>query len=147
MLWSTAEPLLINEGLERPATSGTRPQLVGGATIGCALAAVQSLATNGPAEVVSSPEMAEASALASFPRSRVGAWMKRVGNVAVAIIGLAFMLPLLGAVAAAIYLDDGGPALFTQERIGLPSVEPSSMTICSQRGSVWASTLSRQRPI
>ena len=27
------------------------------------------------------------------------------------------------------------------------SVEPSSMTICSQRGSVWASTLSRHRPI
>ena len=103
----------------RPARSRTRPQLVGGATFECALAAVQSLATNGPAEVVTSPEMAEASALASFPRSRVGAWMKRVVDVGVAALGLAFILPLLGAVAAAIYLDDGGPALFTQERIGL----------------------------
>jgi lipopolysaccharide/colanic/teichoic acid biosynthesis glycosyltransferase len=103
----------------RPAQSGTRPTLVGGATVDCALAAVQSLAANGPAEVVSSPEMAEASALASFPRSRVGAWMKRVGDVAVAALGLVLLLPVLGGVAAAIYLDDGGPALFTQERIGL----------------------------
>ena len=31
--------------------------------------------------------------------------------------------------------------------LSVPSVEPSSMTICSQRGSVWASTLSRHRPI
>jgi lipopolysaccharide/colanic/teichoic acid biosynthesis glycosyltransferase len=103
----------------RSARSRTRPTLVGGATVECALAAVQSLATNGPAEVVSSPEMAEASAIASFPRSRVGAWMKRVGDVAVATLGLVLLLPVLGAVAAAIYLDDGGAALFTQERIGL----------------------------
>ena len=98
---------------------GVRPQLVGGATVACALAAVQLLPDNGPAEVVALPEMAEASALAGFPRSRVGASLKRAGDVLVAALGLAFLLPLLALTALAIRLADGGPALFTQERVGL----------------------------
>ena len=107
-----------------PARSSTlkpagRPQLVGGATPECALAAVELLADNGPAEVVALPEMAEASALAGFPRSRVGAWMKRTGDVLVSALGLAVLLPLLALTAMAIRLADGGPALFTQERVGL----------------------------
>jgi lipopolysaccharide/colanic/teichoic acid biosynthesis glycosyltransferase len=100
-------------------TSRARPQLVGGATVACALAAVQLLPSNGPAEVVALPEMAEAHALAGFPRSRLGAFAKRTGDIIVSALGLALLLPFLVLTAAAIRLADGGPALFTQERVGL----------------------------
>ena len=51
----------------------SRPRVVGGATSECALAAIAATGSRGPVEVVVTPELAEASALAALPRSRVGA--------------------------------------------------------------------------
>ena len=96
----------------------SRPRVVGGATSECALAAIAATGSRGPVEVVVTPELAEASALAALPRSRVGAALKRGIDLAVAAVGLVLMLPIFVLVALAIRLDDGGPILFSQERVG-----------------------------
>ena len=44
--------------------------------------------------------------------------IKRFADVALALVGLVLSLPLVAAAALAIKLDDGGPALFVQTRIG-----------------------------
>jgi lipopolysaccharide/colanic/teichoic acid biosynthesis glycosyltransferase len=100
------------------AKTRSKPRLIGGATAACALAAVESIGHPGPVEVVATPEMAEAAALAALPRSRVGAAVKRGVDMVVAAIGLVLILPIVLLVAVAIQLDDGGPVVFTQERIG-----------------------------
>ena len=44
--------------------------------------------------------------------------MNRALDVAGAAVGLALASPLLGAAALAIKLDDGGPVLYRQRRVG-----------------------------
>ncbi|HSC92980.1 MAG TPA: sugar transferase [Gaiellaceae bacterium] len=48
--------------------------------------------------------------------------MNRVADVALAGVGLAVSSPLLGAAALAIRLEDGGPVLYRQERVGKDGV-------------------------
>lgn len=43
---------------------------------------------------------------------------KRIGDIAVSVVGLLVCLPLLFAIALAIQLESGGPAIFKQERLG-----------------------------
>ena len=43
---------------------------------------------------------------------------KRVVDLAGAAIGLALVAPVLAIVAIAIKIEDGGPILFTQDRVG-----------------------------
>src|SRR2546427_11389450 len=45
--------------------------------------------------------------------------IKRAVDVGLAILSLTALLPLFGLIALAIWLDSGGPVLFTQERAGL----------------------------
>jgi lipopolysaccharide/colanic/teichoic acid biosynthesis glycosyltransferase len=51
--------------------------------------------------------------------SRVARAMKRLGDVALAVSGLALTTPLLAVLAALVRLDSPGPALFFQRRTGL----------------------------
>ncbi len=46
-------------------------------------------------------------------------FLKRLADLAVAGLGLLLLAPLLGAIAAAVWLTSRGPALFRQERCGL----------------------------
>src|SRR5690606_14253716 len=50
---------------------------------------------------------------------RVPHWVARALSAAVAAVGLVLAAPLLGAIAAAVGLDQRGPALFVQDRVGL----------------------------
>lgn len=45
-------------------------------------------------------------------------YVKRIADKALSFAGLFVLAPLYGAIALAVYLDDPGPVLFTQERIG-----------------------------
>ncbi|HSW31605.1 MAG TPA: sugar transferase [Longimicrobiales bacterium] len=45
-------------------------------------------------------------------------WTKRIFDIALSCMGLCLCVPVLLAIAAAIQLDDGGPVLFRQERVG-----------------------------
>lgn len=45
-------------------------------------------------------------------------WMKRALDLVIASIGLVILSPLLLVVAVVIFIDDGSPVLFRQERIG-----------------------------
>ncbi len=49
--------------------------------------------------------------------------MNRVADVAIAGLGLALASPLLALAAAAIKLEDGGPVLYRQRRVGKDGVE------------------------
>lgn len=49
---------------------------------------------------------------------RAGQFLKRVMDVMVAGVGLALTAPMMGMVAAAIWVRDGGPVLFRQKRPG-----------------------------
>jgi lipopolysaccharide/colanic/teichoic acid biosynthesis glycosyltransferase len=49
--------------------------------------------------------------------------MNRVADIAVASIGLAVTSPLLGLAALAVKLEDGGPVLYRQRRVGKDGVE------------------------
>lgn len=51
--------------------------------------------------------------------SRWQLWTKRVLDVTVAVVALALAAPLIAVAAAAIRLQDGGPVLFRQERVGM----------------------------
>ncbi|HEX2100653.1 MAG TPA: exopolysaccharide biosynthesis polyprenyl glycosylphosphotransferase [Candidatus Synoicihabitans sp.] len=51
-------------------------------------------------------------------RDRVFERVKRVTDIATAVLGLVLFMPLLLLAAAAIRLQDGGPALFRQTRVG-----------------------------
>ena len=53
------------------------------------------------------------------PDRTIGMILKRLLDVALAVIGLVLLSPLLLAVALLIRLRDGGPVLFRQERVGL----------------------------
>lgn len=50
--------------------------------------------------------------------SRAAAWPKRAFDVVGAAVGLLLISPLLVAVAALIKMEDGGPALYRQTRVG-----------------------------
>ncbi len=54
---------------------------------------------------------------ATRPQSISG--LKRVLDVAIAIVAFVFLSPLMIAIAIAIKLTDGGPAFYTQTRVGL----------------------------
>lgn len=61
-------------------------------------------------------------------------WLKRSFDVFFAAAALVALSPVLGLVALAIKLDDGGPVLFRQERIGLggePFVIHKFRTMCA----------------
>jgi exopolysaccharide production protein ExoY len=59
------------------------------------------------------------SSVVSFKRSGAKGTQSRIFDVAVALAVIAFAAPLLIAIAIAIRLQDGGPALYRQSRIGL----------------------------
>lgn len=52
------------------------------------------------------------------PRERSGPSLKRALDLAIAIPALIFLLPFMLCVAALVRLADGGPAIFSQPRIG-----------------------------
>jgi len=95
-----------------------RAHFLGGATAACAEAALAIVSQLGAVEVASSLEEAESTALAGRPRSPLAASAKRAIDVAVAVAGILFLLPILALVALAIALDDGRPIFFTQDRVG-----------------------------
>ena len=45
--------------------------------------------------------------------------MKRVFDVVMSVTALCLLSPLLGAVALLVFLDDGAPVIFRQQRVGL----------------------------
>ncbi|WP_439575018.1 sugar transferase [Phreatobacter sp.] len=51
-------------------------------------------------------------------RSMVGSAAKRVADVTLSLVALAFLWPLMVAIALAIRSSDGGPAIFAQTRVG-----------------------------
>lgn len=48
----------------------------------------------------------------------VGGWAKRAFDVTIALTGLILMAPIMGVIAALIYITMGGPVLFAQQRVG-----------------------------
>jgi exopolysaccharide biosynthesis polyprenyl glycosylphosphotransferase len=53
---------------------------------------------------------------------RIGGWdvtLARMMSMAVALVGLVIFAPLLGLIAAAIYLDSGRPIFFVRDRVGV----------------------------
>ena len=54
-----------------------------------------------------------------FRRSRVTRTAKRAADLVLGTAGLLLSLPLMAAVALAVRIDDGGPVLFRQRRVGL----------------------------
>jgi exopolysaccharide production protein ExoY len=54
------------------------------------------------------------------PREKINvvACLVRVLDVAIALLALIFVLPLMAVIALAIFLQDGGPILFSHRRIG-----------------------------
>lgn len=57
--------------------------------------------------------------LQATPLVGLGRWLKRSVDIAVALAAVVLLLPVWLSVALAIWLDDGGPVLFRQHRIGL----------------------------
>jgi lipopolysaccharide/colanic/teichoic acid biosynthesis glycosyltransferase len=51
--------------------------------------------------------------------NRVHGWTKRFVNAVVAALALLVALPVMALIALSIYLTEGGPVLFVQERVGL----------------------------
>lgn len=45
-------------------------------------------------------------------------WMKRLFDIVVALVGLVIATPIMAVIAIMIWIDDGAPILFTQERLG-----------------------------
>ncbi len=54
-----------------------------------------------------------------FRQSRLTLACKRTLDIVLSIVGLVLALPLMGLVAAAVYLESGAPVLFLQTRVGL----------------------------
>lgn len=48
-----------------------------------------------------------------------GSFVKRLLDIAMALVGLVVLAPLLTVVAALVWLDDPGPVFFRQERVGM----------------------------
>ena len=75
-----------------------------------------------PKESMASYELTDAVAVPIYtvaPNRRLGyRFMKRTFDIAASLIGLILLSPLFLIVAAAIYIDDPGPVLFFQNRIG-----------------------------
>ena len=63
--------------------------------------------------------VAALSLTAPVSRSRKARTQSRVLDIAIAIVIIVFTAPLLIAIALAVKLQDGGPALYRQNRIGL----------------------------
>ncbi len=59
--------------------------------------------------------------------------MNRAADVALAGLGLAVASPLLAAAAVAIKLEDGGPIMFRQTRVG----RRSATSACSSCARWW----------
>jgi exopolysaccharide production protein ExoY len=57
-------------------------------------------------------------ARSSAPAQPVDAFVTETMNFAIALIAIVFLSPLLIAVAALVWLQDGGPAVFAHRRIG-----------------------------
>ena len=49
--------------------------------------------------------------------------LKRLFDIVVAVGALAVLSPLIALISLAIKLDDGGPVLFVQDRVGKESAE------------------------
>lgn len=71
--------------------------------------------------------------------------LKRIFDITVALVGLLITLPLYPLVALAVKLEDGGPVLYTQDRVGKGGAifrlrKFRSMAVDAETaGSVWAS--------
>jgi lipopolysaccharide/colanic/teichoic acid biosynthesis glycosyltransferase len=52
------------------------------------------------------------------PKRTVRLWVKRLFDVVVAAVVLVVLSPLFAAIAVMIWLDDGGPVIFRQTRLG-----------------------------
>jgi lipopolysaccharide/colanic/teichoic acid biosynthesis glycosyltransferase len=65
--------------------------------------------------IVSSP----ARTAPAVPAPTAGAWAKRSFDIALSGLGLACSWPLWGLIALAIWIDDGRPIFFTQDRVGM----------------------------
>ena len=53
-----------------------------------------------------------------IPASLLGIALKRALDIFGAVVGLVFLSPVLAVIALAIWLDDHGPVLFRQDRVG-----------------------------
>lgn len=95
-----------------------RTTVLGGATPRCADVAASIMGGAGAVQVVETLEEAEATSLAASRQSQLADAVKRATDIVVASVGLIMLFPILLAVAIAIRLDDGGPIIFSQERIG-----------------------------
>ena len=75
-----------------------------------------------PKESIVSYELTDVAAVSGYtvvPNRRLGyRFLKRTFDIVVSLIGLIFLSPLFLIVAIAIYIDDPGPVLFIQNRIG-----------------------------
>jgi exopolysaccharide production protein ExoY len=55
----------------------------------------------------------------NWPRSPLGGWPKRAFDFVASALGLLFVAPLLATLMLLVWLQDGGPALYGQVRIGV----------------------------
>jgi sugar transferase (PEP-CTERM system associated) len=81
-----------------------------------------------------------------FRKSRVVSAMKRALDIGISVVGLVLAVPLLLIVAMAVKLTSAGPALYTQERVGLQGrlfmvwkFRSMRQDAEAQTGPVWAS--------
>ena len=70
-------------------------------------------------EVTRSATRAATTNGADWPKSAVGGHAKRVFDLVVTMIALVLMSPVMALIALIIRAQDGGPALYSQERVGL----------------------------
>jgi lipopolysaccharide/colanic/teichoic acid biosynthesis glycosyltransferase len=100
-------------------SSTLEPPLVGTATPGCAAVAAAAGERVGAIQLADTLEEAEARALAGPRRSGWADRAKRGLDVVVASLVLTLLAPIFALIATAVFLDDGRPILFTQERVGI----------------------------
>ena len=79
------------------------------------------------------PETLRALATRSSPRSLFSRTIKRLLDLSLSAALLTLLLPLLMLVATAVHLQDGGPALFRQRRVGLNGGEFTLLKFRSMR--------------
>jgi len=103
--------------VEVPGRSTGR--VVGGATAACGRVAATVLGRVGAVTMVETLEAAEAACLTSPSGHASLSAAKRLYDVVGAVAALGILWPTLALVALAIFLADGRPILFTQDRVGL----------------------------
>ncbi|MEM7048824.1 MAG: undecaprenyl-phosphate glucose phosphotransferase [Acidobacteriota bacterium] len=83
--------------------------------------------------------------LSQVPLQGFSSLVKRAMDIAIALVGMALLLPLLPLVALAIWIEDHGPIFYRQERMGLDGKSFMILKLRSMRvnaeassGPVWA---------